>query len=656
MKLKSLFISSFFLSSIVFAAPVDTGHAEVSIIKSEQSDNSKIVNLGIKMDMQPGWHTYWINPGDSGGVIDIEWTMPKGNTVSEVSYPSPHKIPYPPLMTFGYENYVIFPVTLSLDNPDEDILISAKIDFLICADVCIPETALIQTSLNTIQSDSELNQWLDKVPSILLPNIASINGSNLELRFSFNEAIDDIYFFPKSENIFIYNTDQELIKEENNWLLRIPLIKDGPSNVDGILVINDESFVIVAELEESSLSVMESISVWQALIFAFIGGLILNIMPCVFPIISLKALSFVSMGGGSTKKVRLHALNFCFGVIISFLTVAMAILLLQKGGTMVGWGFQLQSPLIVAFLAILMFIIGLVLLMDINIGTSLTRLGSVGSNDSSYLGSFMTGVLAVVVASPCTAPFMGAAIGYALIQPSAITIPIFLSLGLGFSLPYLLLALFPSLITKMPRPGEWMNTLKEFFAFPMFATSLWLLWVFSFQTTADSLISLLITILLISIIFWVVTKSTSKISRALSLLAVIIVILIQLSSINTLKANTSSSESASDADSDAWSINIEKELKELDQAYLINFTAAWCITCQANDKLALSRPAVKTYFEENNIKYIKADWTNRDNDILEVLTEYGRTGVPLYLYWKPGLDKTLILPAVLTEELLINSL
>ena len=644
------------MSSIVFAAPVDTGHAEVSIIKSEQSDNSKIVNLGIKMDMQPGWHTYWINPGDSGGVIDIEWTMPKGNTVSEVSYPSPHKIPYPPLMTFGYENYVIFPVTLSLDNPDEDILISAKIDFLICADVCIPETALIQTSLNTIQSDSELNQWLDKVPSILLPNIASINGSNLELRFSFNEAIDDIYFFPKSENIFIYNTDQELIKEENNWLLRIPLIKDGPSNVDGILVINDESFVIVSELEESSLSVMESISVWQALIFAFIGGLILNIMPCVFPIISLKALSFVSMGGGSTKKVRLHALNFCFGVIISFLTVAMAILLLQKGGTMVGWGFQLQSPLIVAFLAILMFIIGLVLLMDINIGTSLTRLGSVGSNDSSYLGSFMTGVLAVVVASPCTAPFMGAAIGYALIQPSAITIPIFLSLGLGFSLPYLLLALFPSLITKMPRPGEWMNTLKEFFAFPMFATSLWLLWVFSFQTTADSLISLLITILLISIIFWVVTKSTSQISRALSLLAVIIVILIQLSSINTLKANTSSSESASDADSDAWSINIEKELKELDQAYLINFTAAWCITCQANDKLALSRPAVKTYFEENNIKYIKADWTNRDNDILEVLTEYGRTGVPLYLYWKPGLDKTLILPAVLTEELLINSL
>jgi thiol:disulfide interchange protein DsbD len=608
------------------------------------------------MDMKAGWHTYWINPGDSGGVIDIEWTLPDGNETSDVSYPSPHKIPYPPLMTFGYEDYVIFPLTLSLDDPNQDIPISAKIDFLICADVCIPETALIQTSLNSIKNDIELNTWINKVPSVLLPNIASVNDNNLELRFSFNEVIENIYFFPEQENIFIYNLNQELIKEQNNWLLKIPLISDSPSNLEGILIINNQSFVIKSQLEESSSSAMDSISIWQALIFAFIGGLILNIMPCVFPIISLKALSFVSMGGGSTRKVRLHALNFCLGVIISFLAIALAILLLQKGGTMVGWGFQLQSPVIVAFLAVLMFVIGLVLLTDINIGTSLTRLGSVGNNDSSYLGSFMTGVLAVIVASPCTAPFMGAAIGYALIQPSAITVPIFLSLGVGFSLPYLLLALFPSLITRMPRPGEWMNTLKEFFAFPMFATSLWLLWVFSFQTTTDSLISLLITILLVSTIFWIITKSKSKTIRILSIVTVLIIISIQLSSINTSQVNANTNKPISTTSSEAWNINIENELKELDQAYLINFTAAWCITCQANDKLALSKPAVKAYLEENDIKYIKADWTNRDNDILKILTEYGRTGVPLYLYWKPGLDQTLILPAVLTEELLLNSL
>ena len=655
MKLKSLFILSFLLGGIILAEPVDTGHAKVSIIKSGQSDNSKIVNLGIKMDMQSGWHTYWINPGDSGGVIDIEWSLPDGNEASKVTYPAPHKIPYPPLMTFGYEDYVIFPLTLSLDNPNQDIQISAKIDFLICADVCIPETAFVQTSLNSIKDDIELNEWMNKVPSVLLPNIASINDDNVELRFSFNEEIEDIYFFPKQGNIFIYNLNQELIKEQNNWLIKIPLASGSPNNLDGILIINNQSFVIKSEFEKSSSSIMDSISIWQALIFAFIGGLILNIMPCVFPIISLKALSFVSMGGGSTKKVRIHALNFCLGVIISFLAIALAILLLQKGGTMVGWGFQLQSPVIVAFLAVLMFVIGLVLLMDINIGTSLTRLGSVGHNDSSYLGSFMTGVLAVIVASPCTAPFMGAAIGYALIQPSAITIPIFLSLGLGFSLPYLLLALFPSLITRMPKPGEWMNTLKEFFAFPMFATSLWLLWVFSFQTTENSLISLLITILLVSTIFWIITKSKSKTIRVLSAVTIIIIISIQLSSINALHTNANTNKSASTASLEAWNINIENELKKLDQAYLINFTAAWCITCQANDKLALSKPSVKAYLKENDIKYIKADWTNRDNDILKILTEYGRTGVPLYLYWKPGLDQTLILPAVLTEELLLNS-
>ncbi|MDA8885080.1 thioredoxin family protein, partial [Gammaproteobacteria bacterium] len=320
------------------------------------------------------------------------------------------------------------------------------------------------------------------------------------------------------------------------------------------------------------------------------------------------------------------------------------------------WGFQLQSPLIVSFLSILMFIIGLILLMDINIGTSLTRLGGVGNNESTYTSSFLTGVLAVVVASPCTAPFMGAAIGYALIQPSGVTLPIFLALGIGFSLPYLLLALFPQLISKMPRPGEWMNTLKEFFAFPMFATALWLLWVFSLQTNQDSLITLLATILFVSVMFWLSTKLTTKSAKLATFVAILIAIGLQLNAVKSMNQNTTDNLNVKSLSSESWSINIESELQNLNQAYLINFTAAWCITCQANDKLALSRPGVVSYLQKNNIRYIKADWTNRDNDILKALTAYGRTGVPLYLYWKPGLNETKILPAVLTEELLLNSL
>ena len=655
---KSLLISSFFISSLIFAEPINTGHAEVSLVKNTQISSNGIVHIGIKMDMQEGWHTYWLNPGDSGGAIDIEWILSDESGVSDVIYPTPHRIPYPPLMTFGYEDQVIFPVDLIVKDLNKDIDITANINFLICADVCIPESAVIKTTLNTIAEDVNLSKWRDQVPSILLPNISSVNENYLELRFSYNKKIDDIYFFPIEENMFIYNPTQDLIREENNWLLKVPLLKGITKNISGVLVINDESYIVKTDLNKNllpqNLSNFGSITIWQALIFAFIGGLILNIMPCVFPIISLKALSFVSMGGGSSNKVRLHALNFCFGVITSFVAIALAIVFLQKTGSMVGWGFQLQSPPVVALLAILMFIIGLVLLMDINIGTSMTRLGAVGANNTTYLSSFMTGVLAVIVASPCTAPFMGAAIGYALIQPSSITVPIFLSLGIGFSLPYLILATFPQLITKIPKPGEWMNTLKEFFAFPMFATALWLLWVFSIQTSIEILISLLICILIISILFWFAGKVKSKNIHITTFIFGLIIVLIELNFIN--KENAAKAEIANDIVSVGWDVNTEDKLKKIDQAYLINFTAAWCITCQANDKLALSRPVVKRYLAENNIKYIVADWTNRDDNILKVLKEYGRTGVPLYLYWKPGLEETVILPAILTEDILINLL
>ena len=655
---KSLLISSFFISSLIFAEPINTGHAEVSLVKNTQISSNGIVHIGIKMDMQEGWHTYWLNPGDSGGAIDIEWILSDESDVSDVIYPTPHRIPYPPLMTFGYEDQVIFPVDLIVKDLNKDIDITANINFLICADVCIPESAVIKTTLNTIAEDVNLSKWRDQVPSILLPNISSVNENYLELRFSYNKKIDDIYFFPIEENMFIYNPTQDLIREENNWLLKVPLLKGITKNISGVLVINDESYIVKTDLNKNllpqNLSNFGSITIWQALIFAFIGGLILNIMPCVFPIISLKALSFVSMGGGSSNKVRLHALNFCFGVITSFVAIALAIVFLQKTGSMVGWGFQLQSPPVVALLAILMFIIGLVLLMDINIGTSMTRLGAVGANNTTYLSSFMTGVLAVIVASPCTAPFMGAAIGYALIQPSSITVPIFLSLGIGFSLPYLILATFPQLITKIPKPGEWMNTLKEFFAFPMFATALWLLWVFSIQTSIEILISLLICILIISILFWFAGKVKSKNIHITTFIFGLIIVLIELNFIN--KENAAKAEIANDIVSVGWDVNTEDKLKKIDQAYLINFTAAWCITCQANDKLALSRPVVKRYLAENNIKYIVADWTNRDDNILKVLKEYGRTGVPLYLYWKPGLEETVILPAILTEDILIDLL
>ena len=253
---------------------------------------------------------------------------------------------------------------------------------------------------------------------------------------------------------------------------------------------------------------------------------------------------------------------------------------------------------------------------------------------------------------PCTAPFMGAAIGYALIQPSAITLPIFLSLGLGFAAPYLVLSIKPELISSMPRPGKWMETLKEFFAFPMFATSLWLLWVFSMQTNTEALISLLISLLLVSLLVWCYSKLNKPYIKIFIALIGIFMLSYQLIQISSTKIAELQSENTLKS----WNENTESLYQSKNQAYLINFTAAWCITCQANDKIALSRPAVKNYLKENNIEYIVADWTNRNEEILNVLNKYGRSGVPLYVYWKPGMAESKLLPAILTEQIVLDSL
>jgi len=281
-------------------------------------------------------------------------------------------------------------------------------------------------------------------------------------------------------------------------------------------------------------------------------------------------------------------------------------------------------------------------------------LGGVGSNDN-LIGSFSTGVLAVIVASPCTAPFMGAALGYALIQPSGVTLPVFSALGLGFAFPYFILSASPGLINYLPKPGSWMVTLKEFFAFPMFATSIWLIWVFSLQTSSNELIFLLITILIISLLIWVATKISNQIYKMMLLIFAILVVFFQFKDIPSNEIQSPSALKLESFNYVEWSANIENEYQEKNQAYLINFTAAWCITCQANDKIALSRPNIKEYINKNNIEYVVADWTNKNDEILKTLEKYDRNGVPLYIFWKPGMIESKILPAILTEQILLDS-
>ena len=636
---------------------VDTGHAKVSLVKSTENLITSESFIGIKFDLNSGWHTYWKNPGDSGGPLEVKWDLPSNLELGLINWPAPHLIPYPPLMTYGYDDEVIFPFkVLNYENTGSDSSIEVSIDFLICADVCIPEKAIIKTSLNAIEFDNNLAKIQSDIPSITLPVEATLNKKTLQIRFSKTSNVTNVYFFSEIQDFVDHAATQNLIEYENSYLLSVELLDDqlDNTNIKGLIEIDNSVYLIDSDLilnaEESN-----EFGLLEALFFAFIGGLILNLMPCVFPVISLKVLSFVSMSGESETKIRLHSISFSLGVLISFLAIAILLIALKESGNYLGWGFQLQSPLIVSSLAIVMFIIGLVLLTDINIGSSLTRSDLSNKSYSEYLNSFLTGVLAVIVASPCTAPFMGAAIGYALVQPSGTTLPVFASLGFGFAAPYMLLSANPKLISLMPRPGKWMETLKEFFAFPMFATALWLIWVFSIQSNIDGLISLLVCLLLAGLLIWVFKSFKNSIFLILVTIVISGSIFTQLVSINNI-SNSSPEVSTNTNKTGQWYLGIEDEMQAKKQAYLINFTAAWCITCQANDKIALSRPLVKEYLIENNINYIVADWTNKDGDILKSLNFYNRSGVPLYVYWKPGMLKPDILPAILTESLLLEKL
>ncbi len=645
-----------FFCIAINAVTVDTGHANVSLVKFESVQGNQTKNLiGIRMDMQKNWHTYWKNPGDSGGPIKVNWSHNDNISISELYWPTPSLIPYEPLMTYGYKNFVIFPFEI-INSNNKNSFIEASIDFLICDDVCVPEKAFIKTNLQDIETDNSLNDWFLKVPAQTLPIKASFEKDFINIRFSSPFNVTSAIFFIDNQNIVEHAHDQILSKEENNYLLKVKKIDDAKpfDNLSGVISINNnESFIIDAEIDGAPQNSL-NISFIQALIFAFVGGLILNLMPCVFPIISLKVLSFVSMSNQSPEKIRAHALSFCTGVMISFLMIGLAMILLKQAGLFLGWGFQLQSPLVVGLLSLLMFIIGLVLLSDINIGSSLTRLGGVGSSDN-LIGSFSTGILAVIVASPCTAPFMGAALGYALIQPSGVTLPIFSALGLGFAFPYFILSASPSLINYLPKPGNWMVTLKEFFAFPMFATSIWLIWVFSFQTSSNEVIFLLITILLISLLIWIASKINKPNYRMIIFIFAVFIIFFQFKDIPSQKIQSPNAMKLENFNYVEWNENIENEYQSKNQAYLINFTAAWCITCQTNDKIALSRPNIKEYIYENNIEYVVADWTNKNDEILKTLESYNRNGVPLYIFWKPGMKKSKILPAILTEQILLDS-
>lgn len=674
------------LSSLLAVAAVNAQpepHVRVDLVAAVMSiapgDSFDVV---FRQVIDDEWHTYWTNPGDSGAAPNIEWTVPEGVLISEFKYPYPERIPYGPLMNFGYHNEVLMPfsVAVSADYSAEVVEVKGVGRVLVCADVCIPEkvevTMSIPTGLTKVDAagSETVNAARARVPvPIDVASSFQVDGEKILLTVGLpavkGNRIDAVEYFPFASEL-IDNPARQIFSMSDEGLVvtLAPGYDFDPDTADlsGVIVIHEAAgegivssfefrmngFVapIGAEIPGEDHALAET-GLLAALFFAFLGGLILNLMPCVFPVLSIKILSLVEshQDGGS---IRLHGLAYAGGVVASFVAIAVLLISLRAGGEAIGWGFQLQSPIVVSMVAYLFLAIGLNLMGVFEIGGTLMSLGSSGSSSGGYMGSVSTGVLATIVAAPCTAPFMGAAVGYALIQDPATGVLVFASLGLGMALPYVMLCYAPGLLAKLPRPGQWMVIMKQLLAFPMFASAVWLLWVLGMQAGPDAMMQVLSGALLIAFALWLLNQSNGAIVKLSALLLVSAALYIGASQeTKVVRSSLDSSEGAIGVYSREALATARKE-----GPVFVNFTAAWCITCKVNELNALDVDSVKLAFKDNAITYLKGDWTNEDPLITAALQEYGRTGVPLYLLYAKDAPRATVLPQILTPGIVLDAL
>ena len=569
-------------------------------------------------------------------------------------------------MTFGYNDEVILLTEISSDeNVQFPLNIQAQVGWFTCKEICIPQEGIVELKIANgdfipSKNNEEINNYLESVPTRFNQEyrVEKLDDKYFLLTDIDNgKHFDDIYFFPNEYGLTSYTEDQIYEKNLNSFTLEIKASK-AKLNLDrfeGVIeTLNSDGknyYEISFPLQNKVKSDNQNIVL--LILFAFIGGLILNIMPCVFPILSIKILRFVEYSENSSSQTYKFGLFYSLGVILSFLLIAFTLLAFKSSGEVIGWGFQLQYPLVIAILFYLFVALGFMFMSNLVFGSQLGQLSVAAQVKNESLESFLTGILAVVVASPCTAPFMGSAIGFALLQPSLNSIFIFLSLGIGFALPYLILSIKPALLSFLPKPGAWMETFKQFMAFPMWASALWLLWVLSGQVDPDTVILVLIGGLSISLALWLLERNTSEILffKWLVRLAVLVIFAVSIWILPT-SYSTQTSQNQQDI---TYSEELLTEYRDDNELIFLNFTADWCITCKVNESVALNSEEVKTLIKQKNIKYLEADWTRKNEAIAKKLEEFGRSGVPLYLLY-PSTGKPIILPEILTEDILLNYL
>ena len=676
--------------------------AELLAWAPEGVEPGKPVWVGLQLSHSPEWHTYWKNSGDSGLPTMLEWQLPAGVMAGEIAWPTPKKIPLGTLANYGYENTVLLPVPLTVPQalssdfgaPQLDIKLKAA--WLVCRKECIPQEGefflRIPVKSSTALNGPAFQAAFDAAPKPLPTGASKVevngNGNGLKVSVAGLPAAlqgKTLAFFPETGLVIEPAAQWQQAWQGAVWTAQLPLSSqrtESPTTLPLVVAFNDAAFRIEAPVKgvwpparalavvspaleaalQANAATVEKgaalasrntppLSLIAALLGALLGGMFLNLMPCVFPVLAIKVVGFVQVKDQASR-VR-TGLAYSVGVVLSFLALGALLLGLRAAGEQLGWGFQLQSPAVVAGLAVLFTLMGLNLAGVFEFGNFLpSRVANLQAK-SPTINAFLSGVLATAIASPCTAPFMGASLGYAVGLPALQALAVFGAIGVGMALPYLAASAIPAVARALPRPGMWMVTFKQLMAFPMFATVAWLVWVLGQQSGIDGAGALLGLLVLLSLTIWALTlrgsarTAIATFSIALCALAVWVIgpnVVKPLSDVSA--AGTSP---VATGKWQAWAPGRVEQLTAQGQSVFVDFTAAWCVTCQYNKKITLSNARVLADIDNKKVALLRADWTRRDPEVTAALAQLGRSGVPVYVIYKPGRA-----PVVLSEILSVE--
>ncbi|HEY1765674.1 MAG TPA: thioredoxin family protein [Opitutaceae bacterium] len=673
------------LGALAALSPQARSQVTASLVSADSSIMpGRPLTVAIRLVHQPHWHTYWVNPG-TGLATKLKWTLPLGWTAGDIQWPSPLLLSDSRgnVIGNGYDGDLLLPVTITPPadlRPNSNVELQVAAEWLMCQDECVPGNAKLSLQLPVLPDEPEPDPiWGAKIRSVLahlpVPDpdwiVSASRGDStikLTVRPAAGKAVPaptDVHFFSEDGTIASDQPQPMAPAGKRGFTLTLPIAPDGPKDAPslvGVLTSKEgwkpdgalPGMVINAPLGGGMGAVSGAGGLIGTLVLAFLGGLILNLMPCVFPVLGIKILGFVNQSGADRRKVTLHGLVFAAGVLLSFWVLAGTLAVLRAGGSQLGWGFQLQSPAFVFGLAAVMLAFALNMSGVFEFGLTATGFGSSLQSKSGLTGSFLTGILATVAATPCSAPFLAPALGAALALSTAESFAIFTAIAIGLSTPYLLLSAFPSAVRILPRPGAWMETFKQVMAFPLYATVAYLVWVLAGQLPDTGLLSALFGLVLVAMGVWAYGRWNAPGASAgrarFGMIACLVLI--------GLGAWVGWPKAADPTDIvwEKWSPEAVEKLRSDNRIIYVDFTARWCATCQANERLVFHSDDVLREFRDKHIATLRGDWTNKDPAITAELARYHRGAVPFNLVYLPGRPDPVTLPELLTPSTVLNAL